>query len=343
MKAEGIRWHELENEPNELGTLFRNMRRRDVDPTHSLFNVLEVILEKMPPRAAAQFEEATRAVQADKFTDELLALMPGNWACFRMGAAEMKSPYFDEYVLLEVEVKNADVAFHEGDYFLAAQMIQGNPELRQYWSDEVLQSLMDSRTPNETLRPRLQAWLQLQISVLAKWSIHDLKALRAQRQCDSLEYLLNGVRKDGSSAPGAQWLRSMRRLTVSQTPVEMISVVRKETATNELPSEATFKRWNRGESFPKSSAKLEKFVKRVSQRAALAEPAADTEEVFESARWYHWAARRFDSMLFFAELTHSGSAPSGGDGESHTPSTWLRAEFKRWQSVHAVQPLCPAD
>jgi hypothetical protein len=337
MKSEGIAWHEMENEPNELGTLFRNMRRRDVDPKDSFHSILPIIQKKLPPNMMAQFEAVAQAIKDENFTDDLLAQMPGNWACFRMGYTNGKSPFFDEYVLIEAESKVADTALHEGNYRLAAKLVQNSSRLRQYWSDETISSLASAKTLNETLRPRLRAWLQLQVAVLARWSMREPEALQTQRDCGSLDFLLDSLRGDGPAAPGAMWLRAMVRLTKAQSLAKMLALVRNETLASDLPSEATIKRWSRGSIFPVPSKKLEKFVERVSSRAAIADQKLDPADVYESARWYYWAARRFDSILWFATLSHSGTAAPTTDSDHHirAPSAWLRAEFKTLQSNHA--------
>lgn len=336
LKTEGIAWYEMENEPNELGTLFRNLRRHDVDLMSSFQSVLPHILKKIPSSTADQFAAAAQAAKEGAFTDELLEQMPGNWACYRMGAANGKSPYVDEYVLIEAESKAAETAMQEGNYRQAAELVQNNPRLRHYWSDDALQGLADAAIPNETLRPRLQAWLQLQVDVLAKWSMRNQRALQAQQDCGNLEYLLDGLRNDDVVAPGAQWLREMVRLTEAKSLARMLKQVRNETNPRHLPSEATIKRWSRGSMFPVLSPKLEKFVERVSHRAAIAKPSVDRSALFESSMWYYWAARRLDSILWFATLLHAGSSTSVSNKHAPTPSGWLRAEFKRLQSYHAT-------
>lgn len=342
MKTEGIAWHELENEPKEIGTLFRNMRRQDVDPTDSLFKLLPIIQKKMPPSVAVQFEVAARAAKEGTFTDELLIQMPGGWAYFCMGAANWKSPYFDEYVRIEAESKAADAALNDGDFRRVADLVQNNSSLSQYWSDATLQCLASATTHDQTLRPRLLAWLQLQVDVLAKWSIQDRRALQAQQDCGSLEYLLTELRSDDSAAPGALWLRAMVLLTKAKSLPNMLEQICNKTKLSDLPSEATIKRWNRGIKFPMPSPKLEKFVEGVSFRAAVADKNLKRTEVFESARWYYWAARRFDSILWFATLLHSGSIAPRPDSSKHihAPSVWLRTEFKRLQRYHAHHPSC---
>ena len=133
------------------------------------------------------------------------------------------------------------------------------------------------------------------------------------------------------------WLRAMVRLTKARSIAETLRLVRNETIPEDLPSEATIKRWSRGSLFPVPSQKLEKFVQRVSCRAAIADQNLDPTDVFDSARWYHWAAHRFDSVLWFAALSHSGitSPTTDGDHRIHAPSAWLRAEFKRLQGYYA--------
>jgi len=335
MKSEGFPWHELENEPNELGTLFRNMRRQDVDPRDSLRSILSMVQEALPSSTAAQFQAAAQAVKDGKFTDDLLAQLPGNWACFRMGTPDMKSPYFSEYVLVEAESKPADAALHEGNYRHAAELLQNNERLRRYWNEETIKGLASATTPAETLRPRLRAWLQLQVDVLAKWSTQDPVALQTQRDCGSLENLLTGLRDDAQVAPGAMWLRAMTRLTKAHSLAEMLALVRKETDPSTLPSEATIKRWSRGSQFPVPSQKLEKFVQRVSRRAAIADQNLSYAGVFESARWYYWAAKRFHSVLWFATMFHSGTGSPEREDGVHASIAWLRAEFKRLQKWHA--------
>lgn len=336
MKIEGIAWYDLENEPNELGTLFRNMRRQDVDPTHCLLSVMPRILGKMPPDIAAQFEAVVQALKEGAVTDEPSTQLPGKWAYFRMGAANSKSPFFDEYVRIEAESQAADAALYGGDFRRAAQLIQGNSSLRPYWNDAALQGLANATTHDKTLRPRLWAWLQLQVSVLAKWSMRE-PAMQVQQDCGSLSDLLSGLRDDDdSSAPGAQWLRTMVRLTRAKSLAKMLALVRYE-ADLDLPSEATIKRWSRGSIFPVSSPKLEKFAQRVIDRAVINDPKVNRAEVFESVKWYYWAARRFNSLLWFATMLHSESPTAPPDSAKHpsAPSAWLRAEFRRLQSDHA--------
>jgi hypothetical protein len=336
MKIEGFAWSDLENETNELGTLFRNMRRQDVDPTHSLLSALPKILEKMPPNVAAPFEAAVEACIEGSSTDEPFTQLPGKWAYFRMGAANSKSPFFDEYVRIEAESQAADAALYEGDFRRAAELIQGNSSLRPYWNDAALQVLANATTHDKTLRPRLWAWLQLQVSVLAKWSICG-PAMQVQQDCGCLADLLNGLRDDDSSAPGAQWLRAMVRLTRTKSLAKMLALVRYEADLCDLPSEATIKRWSRGSIFPVPSPKLEKFAERVIVRAAIADPKVDRAEVLESVKWYYWAARRFNSLLWFATMLHSESPTASQESAIHptAPSAWLRAEFRRLQIDHA--------
>lgn len=335
LKTEGIAWYEMENGPNELGTLFRNLRRHDVDHMRSFQSVLPHILKKMPPSTAEQFAAAAQAAKEGAFTDELLEQMPGSWACYRMGAVNGRSPYVDEYVLIEAESKAAEKIMQKGNYRQAAELVQNNSNLRHYWSGDALQGLADATTPNETLRPRLQAWLQLQVDVLAKWSMREQKALQAQHHCGSLECLLTGLQNKDAAAPGSQWLRAMVSLTEAKSLARMLKQVRNETDPRHLPSEATIKRWSRGSMFPVPSPKLEKLVDRVSHRAAIAKPSVDRSELFESLRWYYWAARRFDSILWFASLLYVRSPTSFSNTQALTPSGWLRAEFKRLQSYHA--------
>lgn len=335
MKSEGFPWHELENEPNELGTLFRNIRRQDVDPRDSLRSILSKVHEALPSSTAAQFQAAARAVKDGKFTDDLLAQLPGNWACFCMGAPNVKSPYFNEYVLVEAECKTADAALHEGNYRHAAELVQNSARLHRYWNEETIKSLASATTPAETLRPRLRAWLQLQVDVLAKWSTQDPVALQTQRDCGSLENLLTGLREDAQAAPGAMWLRAVTRLTKAHSLTGMLALVRKETDPSTLPSEATIKRWSRGSQFPVPSQKLETFVQRVSRRAAIADQNLTYAGAFESVRCYYWAAQRFNSVLWFATLSHSGTGSPKREDGVHAPSAWLRGEFKRLQKWHA--------
>lgn len=337
MKIEGIAWYDMENEPNELGTLFRNMRRQDVDPTHCLLSVLPIIQKQMPPGIAAQFEAVVQALQNGAFTDDSLTPLSGKWAYFRMGAANVKSPYFDEYVRIESESQAADSALYEGDFRRAAELTQGNSSLRPYWTDAALQGLANATTSNDTLRPRLLAWLHLQVSVLAKWSVREATALQAQHDCGSLADLLSEMRDDDWAAPGSQWLRAMVHLTKAQSVAKILTLVRSETNLGDLPSEATIKRWSRGSIFPVPTSKLEKFVQRVSDRAAIANPKVNRDEVFESVKWYYWAARRFNSLLWFATMLHSESPSAPPDSAKHppAPSAWLRAEFSRLQCDHA--------
>jgi hypothetical protein len=336
MKIEGIAWYDLENEPNELGTLFRNMRRQDVDPTHCLLSVVPMILEKMTPGIAAQFEAVVQALKEGSVPDEPSTQLPGKWAYFRMGAANSKSPFFDEYVRIEAKSQAADAALYGGDFRRAAELIQGNSSLCPYWNDAALQGLANATTPDETLRPRLWAWLQLQVSVLAKWSMRE-PAMQVQQDCGSLADLLSGLRDDDSSAPGAQWLRAMVRLTRAKSLAKMLALVRYEADLCDLPSEATIKRWSRGSIFPVSSPKLEKFAQRVIDRAVITDPKVNRAEVFESVKWYYWAARRFNSLLWFATMLHSESPTASQESAIHptAPSAWLRAEFRRLQSDHA--------
>lgn len=136
MKMGGNTWRELEDDPT-LGTLMRNLRRRDVSAESSVMQAnLRKILEKVPhPHRDLILSALDGNVQAKQQIMEF-----GIWATYSAGVRATATddvahlaPFIDHYAHLEPLCKDADTALASGDFHGAAMFIQQSPQLAPYW------------------------------------------------------------------------------------------------------------------------------------------------------------------------------------------------------------------
>ena len=333
MKVEGIAWHRMETEPGEVGTLFRNMRRKDVSVRQMAAN-LRAIIQSLDPhndQARALCEACVdalsgEAVLSDAAADLAMTRMPGLWGSFVSGMRDEEdwpTPFMKAYVEIERLSTAADAALAAGRFAEAASLVKDTPALRRYWPDGQLELLACATTAQETLGARLHAWLQLQLSVVAERATCSRVAMEAQELCGAYATLLDG----DVLAPGARWLSAAKHLAGAGTLVQLRRQLMADgTDPQALPSEATIKRWSRGSLFPQRSETLKTFIERVADRAHVRAPQVSAHQALSALVRSYGAALRLDHAAVFARLL----CPDAG--------TYMRQAFADWCASHAAAP-----
>lgn len=338
MKMEGFPWHQMETEPGAVGTLFRNMRRKDVSPRTFVTNLRDAIQALGPcnDQARALCEVLADAlsgeeVLSDAAADLALTCMPGLWGSFVAGMCDdgdWPTPFMKAYAEIERLSPEVDAALAAGEFAATASLVRSKPALRRYWSDGQLEVLACATTAQETLGARLHAWLQLQLSVVAARATCSNGSIEAQQLCGAYATLLDG----GVLAPGARWLSAAKRLAGARTLVQLRTQLTADgTDPRALPSEATVKRWSRGSLFPQRSEALRTFIERVADRAHVHAPEVLTHQASSALVRSYGAALRFHHAAGFARLL----SPDAG--------AYMRQSFTDWCAHQASAPESDED
>lgn len=311
MKIEGVPLHELEYAAGGVGTLMRHVRRKDVSPGRIVELVLKAMQDakvdcKSHPIALA-LEQAKGAL-SERGADQILASLPGDWECFLSGMQDesgFPSAFMKRYVEIERNSREADAALNAGEFARAAVLVYGNPNLCSYWRDEDLESLAQASDLAESLRPRLRAWLQLQLSILAERAVRSVELVEAQKICGSWEGLMAGE----CVQPGRHWIRMVKDLAGAKSLPDLLRQLQRGIPdVTFLPSEITLKRWSSGSVFPPFDDALKIFVERVAERAHVHQPSLDKDRASVAVLKTHAAANRIyhlSSMAAVLEVNYA--------------------------------------
>lgn len=334
MKTEGISAQEFENQPGASGTLFRNVRRADVGPPTMLRQLAEHLHAHMAPQNLMSarnkpllgvlevgMSDIQRALprgqeEVDRVANLWLASAPGDWELFTatMPDDEQAWPqaFWDTYVHIEKACREANAALAEGQFGHAAELIADNERLRVYWGEEHLHSLACAQTVEQTLRARAHAWLELEISILARWSLQSPKAAAAERMSGPVRAFFEA----DVLRPGSHWLQCAKAFTTAVSLRDLRKRLLGGHPDEYLPSLTTLKRWSCGAVFPQRDEKLTRFGQRVAERAHVDHPALRSDEVADVLLTLYLVARRLDTAAWIVQ--------------SH-PAQRLRHSFDRWR------------
>lgn len=333
MKAEGFPWHEMESEPGDFGTLARNLRRRDVSPQRLMKQAIEALKALgQDNERAITFANALEAglhagaLESNEIADRISGELPGLWGCFIAGIREeptYPTAFMRAYVEIELASKRADAALVVGDFRNAAALVRADPMLNLFWRNHDLDVLATAQTERETLRPRLHAWLQLQLSVVARQAVRHPGAIQAQELCGKYSDLLTGHQIQ----PGVSWLRMAKRLAGAASLAQLREqLLLNSTDPASLPSEATFKRWNRGIIFPQRTDQLRTFIERVAARGHIYRPVLAANKICDALVRMYVTAHRLNHVGFFASLLWQ------------EPATHVQRSFDEWCDHHRGTP-----
>lgn len=168
--VEEIPMRMLEEDPH-FGTPMRHLRRKAGRPPEpALLQQMKRALAALPTCEARNVFIAAFDGDPDAMAT-LQQMRP--WELFTAAPVRPNMPHPLEYARIERFCRVADEAVQAGDYRGAAVAISAKDELRIFWSDEALDALATSQTLAETVLPRLAAYLELQMSCLARTSVME--------------------------------------------------------------------------------------------------------------------------------------------------------------------------
>lgn len=324
-KMGGLPPIEFEELPGDVGTMFRHARRKDVS-TRRFADFLQELLKH--PLLIAKTEPFLEALVqpdgqiSDQVANQILEVLPGDWGCYLLGMRDdpdFPTAHMRRYREVEVHSKAADAALAVGDFGRTADIVCDHPNLRIYWRDEVLSALAQARDLGETLRPRLRAWLQLQISILAERAVRNAETLQAQQITGSWEFLMTGDRIQ----PGKHWVGMVKRLVGARSVPDLLRQLQSNiTNVEALPSEITVKRWGSGSVLPPFNETLQVFIERVGARAHIHQPSVSSDQAYSAVLKAHAAATRIHHLGSMAALVETN------------PSDAMRQSFRWWCHYH---------
>ncbi|MCD2514592.1 hypothetical protein [Comamonas endophytica] len=176
----------------------------------------------------------------------------------------------------------------------------------------------------QTLAPRLKAWLELQMSILAKVSLTNGIAIASQGICGSFRNMLIG----SPAKPGQTMLRHFQHFACLGSLAKLKDAVADLCAEPQFPSDATFIRWCSGSIFP-AQKRFEPFLQALAQLGAEQFLGQSGEQLL-FAQFY--VARRFTAVLAMADLWRCADviATEKYVGAA-SPSQWAVESFEHWQ------------
>jgi hypothetical protein len=323
MKAEETPMRDLEHDP-AFGTLFRNVRRRDLSEQN--ISTLESIRSKLETRRENPL--AVDLLAALDGCQEAIARLntAGEWALAAGGFGDSGHVVFAEYVRLEALSAAATRAVRVNDFQGAAACVCDCPELRIFWRHGSLDRLAAAETAEASLFPRLVAYLEVQMSCLAKFSLSGGKPAMAQRLAGPFEQLL----RDRPAAPGGQWIRCLQHIAGTGSMAKLLELAISDGSSgDDLPSEATFKRWCSGAVFPPE----DHVVSLVEAVARATRSTVDFETKRRALEDQFVFARRVNAALQFASLIVKPTEADEGINPhlgAESPIAWAQASFQHW-------------
>lgn len=320
-RVQEIPMRALEEDP-VFGTPMRHLRRKSGGPPAGvLLRQFKTAFEKHPaPEARSRF---VAAFDGDpNAVAEIESMRP--WEVYCLGQGSL--PYSAEYARIEKLCLAADKALFAGDYRSAATAVSLQPELRLFWRDEALDALAGAATLAETVPARLAAYLELQMSCLAK--VSQIGEDASPVTWTDGEFF-PVVQPDGQ--PGRHYMRNCMQIARVKSQGAFLAVIGDFAHSNDrLPETATLKRWCSGKVFPPLAsispvgrALLELVRAREnSSIAAGSEPERCPGRLFS-------AARRTNAALEIAKLLVKSPAGAVLLG-SEDAGKWAADSYQRW-------------
>lgn len=331
LKVEGAPWRSLEADP-EHGSLIRSLRRNTtgrLTPAHAA--AIDRMLRKSPERESVRIFQA--AIAGDEVAVEA-TLSWGPWRTFALGIDFRTKPHVGAYVELERKLLAADTALSMGDFPAVAELLAQDAELRPYWSDSVLDALKRAERLEDTILPRLMAYLELQISCIARAACSDRFATPSEGVVQ-LEALLE-LR---DLRPGQQLMRWLRQYVGVKSLSALLRIAEDGDPGAWLPSEATFKRWCSGEVFPPVD-RMRAFVDALLQGTSVERSSKKSvgELDVDAIGAVYWATRRMEHAVSW--LRYLEPIPGGvqrllqlyGHDNDNTSQSWVWSSYRRWST-----------
>ena len=322
MKLEEIPWRDLEDCP-KVGTLMRNARRQDTAPDALKLEAMITKMASGDQLASPQLQLLLHALHADDIALRQVEQL-GAWSCFVLGQRETFSAFSKAYSELEPACARVNEILAAGKFADAASEVMNTAEISIFWRHRAAEFLAKAQSVEQTLAPRLKAWLELQMSVLAKVSLTNEIAKASQCLCGSFRNMLTG----SPAKPGKIIMRHFQQFSGLGSLASLKAAVADLCVELQFPSDATFNRWCSGSIFP-AQKRFEPFLRAAGHLGADKLQGQSYEQLL-FAQFY--VARRFTAVLAIADLWRR----SGGTSvEKHlgasTPSQWAVESFDHWQ------------
>ncbi len=306
---------EFEEHPT-AGTLFRNVRRfASVGDQRKALAKAASVIGQMPPSPLR--DDLLTALAGDQDAEQRVAAL-GPWRMFLAGAGPSSSVYLaKEFTRVETLCVAADEALGRCDLAGAAKAVAQQPEAVAFWRHGSLEQLASSTTLEQSLIPRLVAYLELQMSCVAMASALESRSVLAGEEL--VRRLLVGRRR-----PGANFMRYLLDVVGARTQAELLNFAAGHLGDGEaLPSEATTKRWFSGAVFP-PAARIRPLALAVARGSKSS--AAEGE-----LRLLFWCARRANSAMVWAAMLHErvGASRVLGAEDIHQ---WAEAAYGHWMT-----------
>lgn len=326
---DGTSWRVLEDDPG-IGTFVRNMRRRDVHPESLIAK--EKLLEYFNKQNSnSSIKVLINALEGDEKSIKIIEKM-GEWESFTMGveATGKLSIFQQQYKELEPHCHEADIQLKSENYSEVSKLIRDSSILNKYWKNDYLEKLSKSKNLDETLSPRISAWLELQISIISKYSTTNKYALEYQKISSDFDQLISRI-NNKPIKPGAQWIRCVQKISGEKTLSNLLQMAIGKTDSENLPSEINFKRWCNGSLFP-SEINAEEFIIRITNSISNKSNNFTKPTPIQLALWSQYLiAKRLSFVLDFAN-----SLINSEKIERHlTPSNaseWMQTSFDYWKN-----------
>ena len=248
----------------------------------------------------------------------------GLWNCFILGQKESFSVFTKTYAELEPACGTASELLASGRFVDAASEVTKNPEISIFWRHGALDSFATAQSLEQTLAPRLKAWLELQMSVLAKVSLTNEFAIASQNMCGLFANMLLG----SPAKPGKTMMRHFQHFAGLESLAKLKAATSNLCAEQHFPSDATFNRWCSGSIFP-AQKRLEPFLQAIGQLGSAQLPGKPGEQLL----WTQfYVARRFTAVLGMADLfCHTGTAAAEQHLGAPSATHWAVESFAHWQ------------
>ncbi len=248
----------------------------------------------------------------------------GAWSWFVHGQTEPFSAFSKAYAELDPVCARANGLLAAGKFVDVASEILNTDAISVFWRHGALDELAKAQSVEQTLTPRLKAWLELQMSVLAKVSLNNETAVASQDICGSFRSMLT----ESPPKPGKTMMKHYQQFSGLASLAKLKCAVADLCDESQFPSDATFNRWCSGGIFP-AQRRFEPFLQALAQLGSKQLRGQSGEQLLFAP---FYVARRFTAVLAMADLwLCAGVISTEKNLGAASPSEWAVESFDHWQ------------
>lgn len=300
------------------GTFFRNMRRlSDIEGKLRSLKQISTIFREMEPSVLR--DDMLAALSGDPAAERRVQAV-GPWQMFLAGSGRSSWVHLaEEYARVERLCLASDTALGLCDYRRVARAVAKQREVRIFWRHGSLERLALAQTPEQTLVPRLVAYLELQMSCLAMLSTAGGQLGHSEDSNGEFSRLFETTRW-----PGSNYMRCLLVVSGARTQTELLDLAAEHLgAGEELPSVATVKRWFGGSHFPPAK-NIKALALAISRSKSAPSVEVNLERLF-------WGARRANASMRLAGILHDrlGARTVLGAEDVHE---WAASSYAHWMT-----------